>query len=303
MENNEITEMSCGSNFAYILRDNSSFLSTEYKVLQSQADSCFVKCMKMIYNGKIQLYYLTKDLKSFQVVLPLLNAENCLVVLQNLFADMIEVRANGFLSCQNIDISFDKIYLDPTTYKVSLVYLPVNSRIFPDDAAFENEFRTSLIKLISENPSLSSVKMTGLVSDLSNGMLTMEDLYGKLRGDGRKKTDDFSKQTDSIRGGAKVFLRMIAMNTPDHVKIDVTKDEFIIGKKKEAVDGVVTFNKMISRVHCKISHYGNQYLITDLQSANGTYVNRVRLMPNQPVQIKSGDIVRLANSDLQVIIT
>ena len=34
-ENNYIKEMECGSNFSYILSDNSTFLSTEYKVLQS----------------------------------------------------------------------------------------------------------------------------------------------------------------------------------------------------------------------------------------------------------------------------
>lgn len=53
IENNYIKEIECGSNFSYILNDNSTFLSTEYKVLQSQANSCFVKCMKMMYNGKV----------------------------------------------------------------------------------------------------------------------------------------------------------------------------------------------------------------------------------------------------------
>ena len=70
IENNCIKEMECGSNFSYILSDNSTFLSTEYKVLQSQANSCFVKCMKMMYNGKVQLYYLTKGLKSFASMIP-----------------------------------------------------------------------------------------------------------------------------------------------------------------------------------------------------------------------------------------
>ena len=46
-----------------------------------------------------------------------------------------------------------------------------------------------------------------------------------------------------------------------------------------------------------------QYMITDLKSANGTYVNRVRLTPEQPHQIKNGDIIRLANSDFQVVIS
>ena len=60
LENNNITEIECGSNFAYVLNDNNLFLSTEYKVLQSRSGGCFVKCMKMTYNGEIQLYYLTE---------------------------------------------------------------------------------------------------------------------------------------------------------------------------------------------------------------------------------------------------
>ena len=73
IENNYIKEMKYGANFAYVLSDNSAFLSTEYKVLQSQANSCFVKCMKMLYNGSIQLYYLASGLKSFASMLSLIH--------------------------------------------------------------------------------------------------------------------------------------------------------------------------------------------------------------------------------------
>ena len=85
--------------------------------------------------------------------------------------------------------------------------------------------------------------------------------------------------------------------------VEVTKDSFVIGKNAAVVDGVVSFNKMISRVHCRITKENMQYMITDLKSANGTYVNRVRLTPEQPHQIKNGDIIRLANSDFQVVIS
>ena len=43
-------------------------------------------------------------------------------------------------------------------------------------------------------------------------------------------------------------------------------------------------------------------MITDLQSANGTYVNKAKLQPNQSTPIKNGDVIRLANSDFQVSI-
>ena len=177
IENNYISEMECGSNFSYVLSDNSTFLSTEYKVLQSQANSCFVRCMKMMYNGHVQLYYLTKGLKSFASMIPSLDAESFLTIVSNLLSDIIDVKHNGFLSCQNIDIAFERIYVDPTTYKVSLVYLPLSKRIYDDNASFENEIRTGLIKLISGISALSSPKTMQFSADLSNGTLSIEDLF------------------------------------------------------------------------------------------------------------------------------
>ena len=304
IENNYITEMECGSNFSYILSDNSTFLSTEYKVLQSQANSCFVKCMKMMYNGKVQLYYLTKGLKSFASMIPNLDADNFLTIVANLLSDIIDVKHNGFLSCQNIDISFERIYVDPTTHKVSLVYLPLSKRIYDDNSSFENEIRTGLVKLISGVSTLSTPKTMQFSADLSNGTLSIEDLFARIKG-GKSSGGGQSHIDQTEAGGGKAssgLLRIIAMNAPTRVEIAVTKDEFVIGKKADLCDGVIDFNKMISRSHCRINKKGSQYTITDLQSANGTYVNKVKLQPNQPHPINNGDVIRLANSDFQVSI-
>lgn len=301
IENNFISEIICGSNFAYVLSDNNAFLPTEYKVLQSQMNSCFVRCMKMTYNGKIQLYYLTKGLKSFASMIPILDADSFLTIIVNLFTDIVDVMHNGFLSCQNIDISFERIYVDPATYKVSLIYLPIGQRLFDESAAFENELRTSLVKLISNILNLASPKTRRFSVDLSNGSLSFEDLLRRIKD---KRGDDTIRdaQVNTNENSVTYRLKITAMNAPTRVELEMTKDEFVIGKKKELVDGVISFNKMISRSHCKINRRGNLYTITDLQSANGTYVNKLRLQPNQPCQINNGDIVRLADSDFQVTI-
>lgn len=303
IENNYIKEMECGSNFSYVLTDNSIFLSTEYKVLQSQGNSCFVKCMKMMHNGHVQLYYMTNGLKSFSSMIPMLDPDSFLTIVSNLLSDIIDVKHNGFLSCQNIDIAFDRIYVDPATYKVSLVYLPLNKRIYSDNASFENEIRTGLVKLISGVGSLSSHKTMQFCADLSNGTLSIEDLHSYVKGGKSSGRQAHIGQTDL--GGGKSgagLLRMIAMNAPSRVEISVTKDEFVIGKKADCCDGIVGFNNMISRAHCKILKRGSQYMVMDLQSANGTFLNKVRLRPNQPTPIQHGDVIRLANSDFQVMI-
>ena len=51
VEKGILAEQKCGSNFAYTLLEDGLFLPTEYKVLRSQDDQCFLKCMKLTYNG------------------------------------------------------------------------------------------------------------------------------------------------------------------------------------------------------------------------------------------------------------
>ncbi len=276
-------------------------MSTEYKVLQNQGNG-FVKCMKMSYNGKVELYYLVAALKSFRTMLTALDGDSFLTIIANLFANIIDAKNNGFLSCENIEVSFEKFFVDPTTFKVSLVYLPLRSRLFSDYFAFENELRTSLIKIINSIDALSSSKTMQLSLDLSNGTLALEDIYSKIKGGTliQRKTNE---KVEQYFGGKKdKTMRIIAMNAPMRVVMEVTKDIYVIGKNVSTVDGAITFNKAISRIHCQIDRRNGEYTITDLGSANGTYVNMVRLAENKPHPIKNGDVVRLANSDFQVSI-
>ena len=283
--------MSCGTNFAYILNNNSLFLTTEYKVLQSQVNSSFVKCMKMYYNGQIQLYYITHALKPLSAMLHGMDPQSFLTVASNLFTNIIDVKHNGFLSCQNIDISLEHIFVEPTTYKVHLVYLPTGERLFPDTASFENELRTSLVKLVSALPNLSATNTLQFSVDLSNGMLSLENLAVRLK-------DGKFNQRYAENVGTKT-IRIVALNAPVRVALLINKDAFVIGKSP-AADGVIGFNQMISRVHCRINRSSDSITITDLQSANGTFVNRIRLQANQPYPLKDGDVIRLANSDFKV---
>lgn len=296
-----LSKMICGSNFSYILNEE-IFLPTEYKVLQSQNNSCFVKCMKMLYNGKTQLYYFTEGYKSFLSMLPRLDTEGFMTIVANLFTDIVDVKSNGFLSCQNIDLSFEHVYVDPATYKVSLVYLPLSKKAYNGDSAFENEMRANLIKLIAETPALASPKTTQLTMELSDGMLSLEDLCNRMKVMGGRsvfaeRPVTVSKPAESVKMSV---LRFKTLNAAVDLVLEMNKDKYVIGKNPAAVDGVVSFNKAISRVHCCIEKVGTEYKITDLESANGTFVNGTRLQPHKPYRINNGDTVRLADTDFQV---
>lgn len=304
LEQGLIQEMACETNFAYILRDSDLFLPFEYKVLRSQSSDCFVRCVKMLYNGKVQLYYLVDKFRPLSKLLPQLTPDKFLTIITNLFTNVITVRKNGFLNCQNIDISFEHIYVDVGTLKVGLVYLPVSKHVHADAADFENGLRTDIIKQINRYKNLRSPQTGQFAVKLSNGVLTLDDLLVQLK---QGKIDevpakDFVQPLPPMPKpeAASGQLKLTAVNAPNRVEIIVDKDHFVLGKKASAVDGLISFNDKISRTHCRIDRKGSEYTITDLGSANGTCVNRVRIPEQVPTPIRNGDIIRLANSDFRV---
>ncbi len=58
-----------------------------------------------------------------------------------------------------------------------------------------------------------------------------------------------------------------------------------------------------SRQHCCISFEGGKLEIEDLNSANGTFVNRQRIYPgHQKKEVHVGDIIQIGNVQLKVIV-
>ena len=290
-----ISEITCGNNFEYILKDNTIFVNTDYKVLQSQNNGIFVKCMKMTRNGLIDLYYVTDEYRPMASMFVGINADTLVNV-------VIEVRNNGFLACQCIDLSWDKIFVEQNTLKVKLIYLPLSVRAFDSYVEFESELRTSIVKLVNKVITTSNTRLDQLVMDLCNGSLSLEDVYNKSRGAGtapiEKKESTVQQMPTSSNFSA---IKMVAMNAPNYFELVIDKDDAVIGKKQELVDLVIPFNKMISRKHCRVTNMNGIYYINDEGSANGTFVNGIRLNPGQKIQMNRGDVIRLADSDFQIV--
>lgn len=59
----------------------------------------------------------------------------------------------------------------------------------------------------------------------------------------------------------------------------------------------------VSRKHARIMVRGGQFLIEDLGSANGTFINgRLRLKPEELHALESGDLIRIGQTTLQFLI-
>ena len=58
----------------------------------------------------------------------------------------------------------------------------------------------------------------------------------------------------------------------------------------------------VSRRHCKIHQRGSTYLVEDVGSANGTFLNGQRLTPYLPHVLKNEDELQLGTVKMQVVL-
>lgn len=299
IEKGIISDRNCVNNFECILADKSIFSATDYKVLQSQDDGIFIKCLKMTRNGKIDLLYLTEDYKPFSSMFEKIETDTFINVILNLFAGIIEVKNNGFLSYRCLDLSWDKIYVEANTLKVKLVYRPLNLTSDMGFLEFESELRSRIVRLINDVIKQTNDRLISFVPDLCNGSMTLEDVYNKAKNTGMIQLANNTRSNETA--GTPNAIRLVALNSDGHFELLIDKSNVSIGKKQELVDLVIPFNRMISRKHCRIIKTGEFYYISDEGSSNGTYVNGNQVDIGQQVRIKRGDIVRLADSEFQVI--
>lgn len=281
-------EIKCGNNFAYILEKDDSFDITYYKMLQNKNNEMFVPCMKMLYNGAAELYYVTEKFKPLSEMFNGILPDMLVNVILNLFEKIIEVKNTKILPIQCIDISWDKIFVDPSTLRIKLVYLPVEMKIFNNDAEFESVLKSNLVRLINNIMSSSNDKLDKFVPNLCNGTMSIEDICNA-----------YGKGICSEPPKTQRVLNLVSINLPQPIIIELNKPRTIIGRgEKNSVD-VVLNNRTISDVHCYIFNENGKYSISDREggSTNGTFVNEKKIMPNERVPIKSGDVIRLANKN------
>ena len=303
MRDGMITEEQCGENFAYILEDKTDFLITEYKMMHGQEADFLLKCVKMLYNGKTELYYDTKSCLPLAIQSGAEDTQGMLSVLGNILYEVRRVTENGFLSLLKLDISADKIWVDPATRKVRFVYLPVAESLHKDVVEFEEHLREELKKTVEKRSDKDDKRFADFFQIIGRPGYSRKDSDAA---DGGSKNE--SRASNSFDKNKKVSLErrnkectLVSLTAGSPIRLTVTKQEYVIGKSAEQADGVVGFSKMISRRHCKIVKGESGYAVVDLNSSNGTYLNGMRLFPGREYPVKNGDMIRMAISDFQIV--
>jgi pSer/pThr/pTyr-binding forkhead associated (FHA) protein len=79
--------------------------------------------------------------------------------------------------------------------------------------------------------------------------------------------------------------------------------EFVLTGDRKHVIGrgggtIPITDNQISRSHATLDYTNGSWLITDLRSTNGTFINNIRI--TQPTQLRNGDLIRIASNTFQV---
>ncbi len=89
--------------------------------------------------------------------------------------------------------------------------------------------------------------------------------------------------------------------TSDEKRIDIDKDEFVLGKSFQKSDYVID-SKSVSRAHLSIIHKDGDYFAKDLSSLNGSFINGEKINPQEEVAIKNEDVIKLADVELKFFV-
>jgi hypothetical protein len=108
-----------------------------------------------------------------------------------------------------------------------------------------------------------------------------------------------------LQSGDSIALRVAGNN----VGIPLFgQQEYILGRaeKGQAVIPDIDLNRFgahekgVSRLHCHLRFEGDMLLAVDLGSANGTFINDTRVLPDHPASLSDGDILRLGNLVIEI---
>ena len=96
------------------------------------------------------------------------------------------------------------------------------------------------------------------------------------------------------------MYKLIPINKNSYKEIKIIEFPFFIGKLKRNANDIIQ-SSTVSRVHGKLDRIGDKFYLTDLNSTNGTYINRKLIQANERVQIKPGDELSFADVRYQFI--
>ncbi len=266
---------------------------TGLKVMQNvAADVGLINGFQADYNNQVRVNYNISKYVPLSALLRRMTAEQLFGILCNLKDILYEIYNVGFLQYENVSFEEDDIFLDANSYKAYVVYLPIKTGgAHMGQVQFERDFKKAVCRLI-QLKATADKKLLGLRKALQSNM-SIEEAF---RAAHNNEIEVAEEDILSTPPQEEMKWVLTGVGTPREFSLVISGDEYIVGKNPQLAQGVVDFNRTISRRHCKFIQEGGRCFIMDMGSSNGTFVNGQRLQWSEMREVFSGDKIQLASS-------
>ena len=98
--------------------------------------------------------------------------------------------------------------------------------------------------------------------------------------------------------GIKGLVALMDMGEGGAVFRKMIDSEIVVGKDESCCDVCIRYDKTVSKKHCRIRRWGNEFFISDEGSSNGTYVNGKKITV-EPAGLVTDDVIKLGRTQLK----
>lgn len=263
-----------------------------------------------------------------------LTKEQLMTHLVNIVDSLIELEKSG-VDFKNILLDKKHIFLDHFSNRLVFMCLPIKDNVFEkvsmseffkeliastsydeqDDLHFFiklhnylagtpvfqlQEFKDKLIEF-STGRKQRKEAATGTKSNfyspgiITRALMTADDEGTTVLG-AFTMPDDYEEGTTALGVDNRSLSKPFLIEVENGTKIIVTKEVFKLGRDPEQADYALE-NKVVGRIHAELVTSDGEYFLIDKHSRNGSYLNGVKLSPNQKTKIKHEDQIKLANQE------
>lgn len=113
--------------------------------------------------------------------------------------------------------------------------------------------------------------------------------------------DDFSELLNRIIQVPENSVLTVRLNDGKSEKL-FSFDGEIISIGRSGASEIKLADNYVSRDHAKIFKRNHEYFLKDLGSANGTYLNKHQIQANTKVGLKTGDVIKIENFEMELTI-
>lgn len=282
---------------AFQFETGEEFFELGYKVLHKQQIKEMLPCLHVQYNMKDRLLYEIEQYSSLEEVKSGLEESDALYILQKLFKLLAEVGSNGFVPMEAVQVEEDMIFIESKERKAYFIVLPIIKEYKTNDyRTWNKRMWDTLNELLGILPKekeeiiKETLSGTGKLLDNLNVLIPiMEDFITSVKGQEHSYVQECKKELQLLHNGPYGQFAFY-----------IRKKEFVIGKRRDSVDGYLGISEAVSRLHCRITQHDSDFWVNDMGSSNHTFVNGTLVREQEEKMLTDGDKLRIADIDFIV---